>query len=137
MGIIKSIGNLLTGSATSRDIFDRKNGHLKNFGEWIGNMKFTQEEMAELDAEVAQGIRKFAVDTMSENTDRSRARRELAIFIVKFYALILFIAGMTYKLDAAWSAFWLKIAVDSELGWLVLGVGAFFWGVHTLRASKE
>ena len=133
----KTVAFLAGNSETTRDIFDRKNGHLCTFGEWIGNLKFTAEEMAELDAETAAGIRKFAIDTLNENTDRSKTRRDLAIFILHFYALLLFISGIVYPFNAEWSRFWFQLATGTDVGWLVLGVGAFFWGSHTLRTIKK
>lgn len=118
----------------SDNVMNKNDGHLRKFGEWIGNQKFTREDMAELDAETAAGIRQFAIDTLSESTDRSIARREMALFIIRFYTLLLFIAGMTYKIDKEWAEFWLKLAVETQIGWLVCGVGAFFWGTHSLRS---
>lgn len=125
------------GGGASRDIFDSKNGHLKNFGEWVGNMKFTEEEIAELDAEVAKGIRQFAVDTLDESTDRSRTRRKFAVLSIQSYILFLFMSGMLYKFDSDWALYWLRLATDTQLGWLVTGAGAFFWGVHILRAKQR
>jgi len=136
--MIKKLLSFMTGgSKTSRDIFDKENGHLKNFGSWIGNLSFTQEEMAKLDAKTAEGVRAFAVDTLSENTARSIARRELAIFIIKFYAILLFMSGMLYKFDPEWSLFWLRIATETQIGVLVSGVGLFFWGTHALRSYTK
>ncbi|WP_339064703.1 hypothetical protein [Teredinibacter turnerae] len=133
MGILKSVVGIFKGSQLSRDVFNTKDGHLKSFGEYIGNMKFTAEEMAEMDAEMAAGVRKFAIDTLSENTDRSKARRELAIFILQSFVLFLFLAGLVYPFNAEWSAFWLAIATKTRLDELAGGVGLFFWGVHVVR----
>lgn len=124
---------LFSSSKTSRDIFDKDNGHLSKFGSWVGNMTFTTEEFEELDEEVAKGIRQFAVDTLTENTDRSRTRRRLAIFTIQFYALLLFLSGILFPFNKEWSNYLLGLATETEIGWLVIGVGAFFWGTHALR----
>jgi hypothetical protein len=138
VGWLKSIGSFITGgSQVSRDIFDKDGGHLKTFGAFVGNLRFTKEDMAEMDAETAVGVRKFAIDTLAENTERSKTRRDLAIFIIKYYAMLLFIAGILYKVDPEWSAFWFKLATETELGWLVMGVGLFFWGTHTIRSTMK
>lgn len=127
----------ILGVFSSDNVLNKKDGHIANVGKWIGNLNFTAEEIAEMDAETAAGVRKFAIDTLNENTERSKTRRDLAIFIVKYYALLLFLSGVTFPFNADWSAFWLKIAVETNIGWLVLGVGGFFWGTHTLRSYKN
>ena len=125
------------GVFSSKDVMDRKDGHLKNVGSWIGNMKFTKEEMAEMDAETASAVRQFAVDTLSENTERSKTRRDLAVITIQFYCLLLFMSVMLYPFNVDWSQFTFKIATETEVAWLVLGVGAFFWGSHTLRTANK
>ena len=136
--MLKKVFNFIAGnSEVTRDLFDRKNGHLKTFGAFVGNMKFTREEMAEMDAETAQAVREFAKDTMSENTDRSKSRRESAIFILRSFVLFLFMSGIIYPFNPEWASFWLRLAVDTELGILVSGVGLFFWGTHTLRSYNK
>ena len=137
MKILSGIRSLFGDSQTKRDLFDTEKGHLKNFGGWIDRSRFTKQEMAELDEEVAKGVRQFAVDTMSENTERSKTRRELALFVVKSWVLFLFTSGMTYKIDPEWSALWFSLATHGSFAALILGVSAFFWGTHAYRASKK
>ena len=132
----KAWGFVTGGSKTSRDLFDRKNGHLKNFGEWIGNSKFTAEEMAELDAETAKGVREFAIATMHENTDRSKSRRACAELVIKSYILFIFCSCVVYPFNEDAAQFWFAAANQSHLGWLAIAVGGFFWGTHALRAHK-
>lgn len=134
MGWLK---NIFKSPKTVDDIFDKDNGHLTKVGKWIDHWSFTKEERAEMDQNMIEGVRKFAIDTLSENTERSKTRRELAVFVIKFYCLCLFLAGMTYKIDVEWSAVWMRISSDTGLVAMVLGVGAFFWGVHTLRTYQS
>jgi len=119
------------------DIFDKDNGHLAKIGSWIGNQQFTDQEQAELNAKIGESVRGYAVATLSENTDRSRARREMSVFILKFYCLLVFMTGMTYQFDKEWSQIWFKLASLPTLGALVAGVGLFFWGTHALRSTKH
>lgn len=135
MKIFKSIGKVLGIGNTAKDVFDKNDGHLKNFGSWIGSMKFTAEEMAEMDAETAAGVRKFALDTLNESTDRSKTRRELAIFIIKYYSLLLFLSVMVFPFNKEWAQYVFQVAAQTHIGWLVLGVGTFFWGAHVMRTA--
>lgn len=126
-----------SGSKTVDDIFDKDNGLLSKAGAWIGNANYTAEERAELNAENIKAVQKFVVDTLSENTDRSRARRDIAVFFIKFYCLMLFMAGMTYPISAAWSAVWVALATSLSVGGLVSAIAVFFFGSHALSRHHE
>ena len=114
-------------SNTIDDVFDKDSGHLSKVGAWIGNSQFTSEEQAEM-------MQAFVIETLNENTDRSKTRRDVAMFVMRFYALVVFMVGMTYPISEDWSDVWLSIATLPPLAGLVLGGGAFVFGTHTLRS---
>ena len=138
MSIFASAKNFLFGSPkTMDDIFDKDTGHLAKIGGWIGNQQFTDQEQATMNANMAKAVQNFAIATLSENTDRSKARREIAVFTIKFYLLIIFIAGMVYPFNPEWSAIWVTLTTSWGLGLLVQGVAMFFFGVHVARHVKK
>tara|TARA_R110000851_G_scaffold56769_3_gene132631 strand:- start:2624 stop:3040 length:417 start_codon:yes stop_codon:yes gene_type:complete len=116
------------------NIFDKDKGLLTQFGGWVGNSKFTEEEQAELNRDMAKGVQDFAVATLEESTDRSKARRQIAQDVIRFYLWLIFLCGMTYPIDTKWSELWLSLAALPALGGLVVGVGAFFFGAHMHRS---
>ena len=115
------------------NIFDKDKGLLTQVGGWIGNSKFTDEERAELSANIGKGVQAYAIATMKENTKRSVARRDIAMFIIKFYALLIFMTGMTYPISKEWSAVWFNLATDPIIGGLVIAISIFFYGSHMIR----
>jgi hypothetical protein len=122
------------------NVFDKDNGLLTQVGNWIGNANFTDEEKAELTAAQVDGVRKFVVDTLSENTDRSKARRAIAVFFIKFYALMLFMCGMTYPINPEWSLVWFNLSTSLSVGGLVTAISIFFFGSYALarnHATKD
>lgn len=121
-----------SGSKTVNDIFDKDNGHLAKVGAWVGNQQFTEQERATFDKDNLKAVQKFVVDTLSENTDRSKARREIAVFFIKFYALMLFMTGMVYPIDPEWSTVWFSMATSLSVGGLVTSISIFFFGSHAL-----
>ena len=131
-----SIWSKVVGIFSNDDIMNKKDGHLANVGAWVGNLKFTSEEMAEMDAKMAEGVRKFAVDTLSENTERSKARREIAKFIIKFYCILVFMSVMVYKIDVAWAKFIFDVYTATALGGAFIAVIVFFFGSHWHRTAK-
>lgn len=119
------------------DLLDKDNGLVAQAGAWIGNFSYTDEEQAEHRLELAKGVREFVVQTLEENTDRSRARREIAVFFIKFYAMMLFMCGMTYPVNSDWSMTWFNLATSLSVGGLVSSISIFFFGSHVMRSLKK
>lgn len=118
-------------------VFDKDNGLLTQFGEFVGNAKFTEEEKAELTAKQAEDVRKFVVDTLSERTDRSKSRRNIAELVIKFFVLMLFLSGLVFPFNPEWSAIWLSLAINVPVGGLVSAVSVFFFGSHLITRHNE
>ena len=137
MGLISKFKGLFKTSKSIDDVLDKENGHLAKFGGWIGNMSYTEEDKAEGMAKLRESVQKFAVDTLAENTDRSKTRREVAVFVIKFYCVCLFMSGVTYPIESGWSAVWLTISTSVGLVGLVSGVGIFFFGTHAMRSYQN
>jgi len=135
MGFLKKIGGFFLGKAsakTTNDIFDKDRGLLTQVGGWIGNMQYTDEERAETDSANLQAVRTFVVDTLSENTDRSVARRQIAVEFMRFYMLMLFMCVMTFPVDKEWSMMIFNIATSLAVGGLVTSISVFFFGSHAM-----
>lgn len=136
---IKAAGSFLMGQNTSKGA-DRVMNAAAGVGNWIDNLAHTDQEKATLNAEVQKRVLDaagdFMANTVSENTERSITRRELALLIIRFeLALIALCIGL-YKIDAEYSKFIWEIASTDPLNYLVGGVGAFFFMAHIVRASK-
>ena len=129
--------NLFTSPKTVDDVFDKDDGLLTQVGSWIGNANFTQEERAELTAAQMDAVRKFVTDTLSESTERSQARRSIAVTTIKFFLLMLFMCGMTYPINAEWSKVWFDLATSLSVGGLVSAISVFFFGSYTLARHNE
>ena len=56
--------------------------------------------------------------------------------IIKTEIFLLLGSAALFKLDAEYAAYLYKIATNSPLDYLVLAVGAFFFGAHLVRTSK-
>ena len=128
---------LMAKPKTVDDIFDKDSGLLAKAGAWVGNASYTDEEQAENRAANMKSVQKFVVDTLSENTDRSKARREIAVFFIKFYSLLVFMAGITYPIDPKWSDVWFALATSAGVAGLVIAISIFFFGSHALAKHKE
>jgi len=105
-------------------------------GGWIDNLKLTDQEKQTFNGKMVEHYSAFMASTVSENTERSRTRRDIALWIIKLEAffLVFSLVMSGWKPDLAEYAY--KIATDSPWGYLTLGVGAFFFGAHLVRATK-
>ena len=74
--------------------------------------------------------------TVDENTKRSRTRRELAVWIIRVEMLFLVSSAILYRIDEQYAEFVFKLATHDPMNYLVLGIGAFFFGLHLVRAAK-
>ena len=133
MGVFTAIGAFLLGTPSDKSI-DLVGDTVRGVGTWIDERKFTEEEKAKVNLELAAKYANFVGTTMDENTERSKTRRSLALWVIRLEAFFLVMSAATFKFDQAWSEYWYKIAVDSPWGLLTLGVGSLFFGVHVLRA---
>jgi len=108
---------------------------VKEVAEWIDQRKFTPEEQAEYVLKVAPVYAKFMENTVNENSERSKTRRQLAILVIRNWVAMLWAAIFAWLWKPEWSSFILTIALSTALISLVLGIGAFFWGTHLLRGT--
>lgn len=87
---------------------------------------YTEEEKAENRQKASETLLKFWNITANENTEQSKARRELAKMTFKVYFFLLLTGVTVYKLDSAYSKFIFDVA--STLTPLVMGIAAIYFG---------
>lgn len=105
-------------------------------GGWIDGLKLTDQEKQEFQGDMVKHYSDFMASTVNENTERSRARRDIALWIIKLEAFFLVFSLIVFKFDPLWAKYSYQVATDSPWGYLTLGVGAFFFGAHLVRAAK-
>lgn len=135
MGWLASVGGWFMGTNGEKNA-DLVRDTVRGVGTWIDEREFTAEEKAKANMELAVKYALYADQTMQENTQRSKTRRSLALMIIRVEGFILLLSAATFRASPEWSEYLYKIAVDSPWGLLTLGVGAFFFGTHLLRAYK-
>ena len=118
------------------NVLDKDKGLITQFGGWVDRNKFTEQEKITMRTESYSDIRKFVVATLDESTVRSVARRDIALLVIKFFILTLFMCGMTYPINPEWSAVWFNLATSSNMGGLVIAVSIFFFGSHALHKHQ-
>lgn len=114
--IVEGVVNLVTGV---RGMIDDKN--------------FTSEEKARFDSKTADASADFVKETLSENTERSKARRSVAIDTVRFYfALVIFLI-ISWKFDPLWFDAVKNLTIEFKLPMAFIMIMAFFFGGHYIN----
>lgn len=134
---IKTIGSLLIGGSGTPDIGSTNIMKVASgVGNFIDESLLSEQERIEFNMKRVDQYNGYMEATMAENTQRSITRRDVAIWVIRVEILSLMLYGVLASFEIAASNVWWKIAVDSPLGLLTLGVGAFFFGTHALRSAK-
>ena len=106
-------------------------------GGWIDGQQFTEQEKAQFNVKMVEQFSGYMESTCNENTERSRTRREIAIWVIRFEVFLLSFSLFSRPFNVEWSDFAFAIATTDPLNYLVLGIGAFFFGAHILRTWQN
>ena len=106
-------------------------------GNYIDEQEFTTEEKAAHTNVKIGHMGSFMASTVSENTQRSKARREITLLVMRWALAMLTLSVVLYKVDPELSKYIRDIVTDDPMGYFVLGIGAFFFGAHIVRAMKN
>jgi len=126
--------SIFSSSKTVDNVLDKDNGLLSQVGGWIGNMNFTPEEKAKMNARLADGVSDFVKMTLGENTERSKARRSVAKMWIRAQLLMIFIVVITAPFDMEMAKFYLSIAFGTVMVGGTFSIIGFFFGAHMLSS---
>jgi len=115
---------------TSDNILDKDNGLFAQVGSWIGNLSLTKEDVIEFNAKTVISVQAFVKATLGENTERSKARRAIAILWIKAELGIILMACIAapWRMDLA--EFYFKVAGTGVMLAGTMAVIIFFFGSH-------
>ena len=108
---------------------------VKGVGSFIDEQKFTEQEKARFNERLIEAYGKAMDMTVEESTGRSKSRRQLSLLVIRWWLAVLTLSGVLRPINLDWAAYWWRIATYDTVTYLVLGIGAFFWGAHILRAT--
>ncbi len=128
LGSSKSVETVVeTGSKLSLGIMDG-----------LDHMRFGEQERAEFSKDGAKIVLAFWEQMAKENSEQSKARRQLAVLTLKsffymiFLAIVCRIVGTFIEPMLAVSKFIIEIALSGIVGGLVISIGAIYFGPHQL-----
>ena len=119
------------------NVLDKKDGLLANVGSWIGAQQYTDEEQAEAQEKLRQGVVDYAISSMGENSERSKARREIAKMWVKVQLWLIMQTAIAIPFDESIAKSYFELATSTIM---LGGTGAiitFFFGSYMLTRHNE
>ena len=119
------------------NILDKDNGLLSQVGGWIGGLNLTDEEVMEQNAKTVTSVQAFVKATLSENTERSKSRREIAKIYIQFYLLWVSVAFGIWPINEEYAVFLIAALTGLALGGAFTAIIIFFFGSHGLAKHNE
>jgi len=98
----------------------------------LDNAFYTEQEKAANNAKMMDLWLEIQKTTASENSIRSITRRYLAWVVMGTYVLIVLMACIVWKLDPAWAEYILSLLTKTNLSYLALIVGFFYFGSYAI-----
>ena len=97
----------------------------------------TEEEKIQYTQKGAEQILDFQRLNQEQNSERSKARREIAWLIVNTQISLLFIIGLLWRIDEKWAEFWMKLNVEMKIGWAFVAIIIFYFGYYGATKIAE
>ncbi len=119
------------------NVLDRENGLLTQFGGWIGNMNLTDEEVMKANAKTVESVQEFVKATLSESTERSKARRSIASLWIKSHLAIILLCCISAPWDERLASFYLSLATSNTMLSLTSAISIFYFGSYSLARHNE
>ncbi len=132
MGIMSWFSWFTSAPKVVDDVFDKDKGLIAKAGEWYGNLNLTPEEVMEANSGTVKAVQSFVVNTLDENSERSKSRRDIANLIVKFYVLWLGVAFGVWPINEEYAMFILEGLSGLAIGGAFTAVVIFHFGSHGL-----
>ena len=119
------------------DILDKDKGLITQVGGWIGNMNLTPEEIMEQNGRTVDSVQTFVVNTLSENTERSKSRRSFTKRWATMHLGIILLACVSAPFDMNLAGFYLNLALSPWICSITGAISIFFYGSHGIRTYNE
>jgi hypothetical protein len=110
---------------------------VSNIASGIDKLKLTSEERVDYVKDGAKLHLDFIKQNNDQNSERSKARREIAKAIVYYQLFMATLIGGIYKWDKEWAMFLMKLNVEMKIALAFASVIFFYFGYYGLQKIAE
>jgi membrane-bound ClpP family serine protease len=103
----------------------------------IDLLKLTDEERIQYTQGGFKLHLKYMEQNIDQNSERSKARREIAKAIVYYYLSLLTFVALVYRFDPEWAKFILEMSVKMKLGIAFIAIIVFYFGYYGIQGAIE
>ena len=97
----------------------------------------TEEERIQYGQKGMDQFLEFQKLNVEQNSERSKARREIAFLIVKAQLLQLFVIGTAWVIDKEWAEFLLKLNTGLKIGAAFFAAIVFYFGYYGVQGAID
>ena len=97
----------------------------------------TEEEKIQYKQKGMDQFLEFQKLNAEQNSERSKARREIALLIIQAQALQLFVIGTAWLFNKEWAEFMLKLNTALKFGTAFFAVIVFYFGYYGVQGAIE
>jgi len=97
----------------------------------------TEEERIQYGQKGMDQFLEFQKLNMEQNSERSKARREIAFLIVKAQLLQLFVIGTAWMFNKEWAEFLLKLNTALKVGAAFFAAIVFYFGYYGVQGAID
>ncbi|MDB4261446.1 hypothetical protein N9878_01125 [bacterium] len=119
------------------DVLDKDNGLISQFGNWVGGMNLTDEEVIRYNAKTVSDVQSFVKETLNESTERSRSRRSFAQMWIKMHVGIILLCCIAAPWDSALATVYLNLATSPMISGITGAISIFYFGSHGLARINQ
>lgn len=119
------------------NILDKDTGLISQVGSWVGGLNLTDEEVMEQNARTVSSVQDFVKATLSESTERSKARRSIAKLWLKMHVAIIIICCIAAPWNMEVASFYLSLATSPMIAGITGAISVFYFGSHGLARINE
>jgi len=119
------------------NVLDKDDGLLKGVGGWIDDLSHTDQEKAEDKKELRKGVVAYAIASMGENSERSKARREIAKQWIKVQLWLILMCAIAAPFNMELAEFYYKLSTASVMLAGTAAIITFFFGSYMLTRHNE
>ncbi|MBS2100715.1 hypothetical protein [Carboxylicivirga linearis] len=101
----------------------------------VDKLAFTQEERADFNMKISDKVSEFVGSSLSENTERSKARRTIAYIVVANFFALIWAVIILYFFNENAATFVKGMAVEWQVPTAFIMVLAFFFSAYLLRGT--
>lgn len=138
MSFLASAKEFILGAPKAADnILDKDKGILVRTGGFINDLHYSDAEKAKDQAELGKVVIDYAKATANENTDRSKARRSIAVDWIRVQLFLVLLTAVMAPISMELAEFYFKLAVSAVM---LSGTGAifvFFYGMYSYGAHVK